>query len=302
PELLRRGPRDQPLRIWVAGCATGEEAYSLAIVLQDLMMVHGERPVKIFATDVHRGSLERAGRAIYDDEALANVSPERLARYFLRTGDSYQVVPDLRQMVVFAQHDVIKSPPFTRVDLITCRNLLIYLQPAAQQKVLSLFHFALNRGGVLCLGPTETRPGPAILQPAVPRYSLSQLLGTYDVLLDEVLPPSLLVNDRGELIHSFSGAARFLRPRDGRQGLEIIELVEGELKMVLVGGLKRALHEPSALVFKGVRIEVDGELRAYRVSIRRVRSRTGGESHLLISLEETAAGVRPPARAPETEI
>src|SRR6185369_5132300 len=156
PELLRRGPRDQPLRIWVAGCATGEEAYSLAIVLQDLMMVHGERPVKIFATDVHRGSLERAGRAIYDQDAMANVSPERLARYFLRAGDSYQVVPDLRQMVVFAQHDVIKSPPFTRVDLISCRNLLIYLQQAAQQKVLSLFHFALNRTGLLFLGPSET--------------------------------------------------------------------------------------------------------------------------------------------------
>jgi two-component system CheB/CheR fusion protein len=343
PELLRRGPRDQPLRIWVAGCATGEEAYSLAILLQDLMLKHGERPVKIFATDVHRGSLERAGRAIYGEEAVANVSPDRLARYFLRTGDSYQVVPDIRQMVVFAQHDVIKSPPFTRVDLITCRNLLIYLQPAAQQKVLSLFHFALNRGGVLCLGPSETvgpfgrdfesidqnwrlyrkhsdvripvdarlQPGLhgearavaslASLQPAAPRYSLSQLLGTYDALLEEVMPPGLLVNDRGELIHAFSGASRFLKARDGRQGLEIGELVEGELKMVLAAGLKRALHEPSALVFKGVRIELAAEAGSYTVTIRRIRSRAGSESHLLISIDPQESIPRPPP-PPETEI
>jgi two-component system CheB/CheR fusion protein len=305
------------------------------------MLVHGERPVKIFATDVHRGSLERAGRAIYDEEAVANVSPQRLARYFLRTGDSYQVVPDLRQMIVFAQHDVIKSPPFTRVDLITCRNLLIYLQPAAQQKVLSLFHFALSRGGVLCLGPSETvgpfgrdfesldknwrlyrkhsdvripvdarlQPGahaearvtPTMLQPAAPRYSLSQLLGTYDVLLEEAMPPGLLVNDRGELIHAFAGASRFLRPRDGRQGLEIVDLVDGELKMVLVGGLKRALYEPAALVFKGVQVTADGESRPYKVTVRRIASRAGGDNHLLITLEPMdALPPRPPA--PETEI
>ena len=120
------------------------------------MAKRGERPVKIFATDVHRGSLEHATRAIYTEEALAGVSAERLARYFTKIGDRYQVVPELRQRIVFAQHNVIKDAPFTRVDLVTCRNLLIYLQPAAQQKVLSLFHFALNRNGFLFLGPSET--------------------------------------------------------------------------------------------------------------------------------------------------
>ena len=156
PELFERTPRDVPLRLWVAGCATGEEAYSLAIVLQDLMARLGERRVKIFATDVHRGSLERATRAVYDESALANVSEDRLARYFLKIGAAYQVVPELRQMIVFAQHNVIKDAPFTRVDLVACRNLLIYLQPAAQQKVLSFFHFALNHGGFLFLGPSES--------------------------------------------------------------------------------------------------------------------------------------------------
>ncbi len=116
----------------------------------------GERQVKIFATDVHRGSLDRANRGVYDREAIANVSPDRLEKYFLRVGDSYQVVPGLRRMVVFAAHNVIKDPPFAGIDLVTCRNLLIYLQPAAQQKALLLFHLALTRGGVMMLGPSES--------------------------------------------------------------------------------------------------------------------------------------------------
>jgi two-component system CheB/CheR fusion protein len=157
PALLRED-RDSPVRVWVAGCATGEEAYSFAILLHDLMLKLNirDRQIKIFATDVHRGSLERAARAIYDAEAVANVSPEQLERYFVRVGDNYQVIPELRQMIVFASHNVIKDAPFTRVDLISCRNLLIYLQPSAQQKALSLFHFSLNRGGTLFLGPSES--------------------------------------------------------------------------------------------------------------------------------------------------
>jgi len=359
PELLQRRPLEEQLRIWVAGCATGEEVYSLAIVLRDLMLKFGERPVQIFATDVHRGSIDRASRAVYDADSVINVSKERLSRYFVRMGDAYQVVPDLRQMVVFAQHNVIKDAPFTRVDLVTCRNLLIYLQPAAQQKVLSLFRFALRRGGVLFLGPSETtgsigrdfetidkhwrlyrkhtdartiidprleqrgaaspegppaaRPalGPAVATPAAvsPRYSLTHLLGTYDTLLEETMPPSLLVTDRGELIHAFGGASRFLRPRDGRQDLDVLDVVDRDLKMVLVGGLKRALNEPATIVFRGVRLTANpvagepaaeaGREKMYKVTIRRVRSRTGGAPHLLISFEE-AEGSRP-VPSPQTE-
>jgi two-component system CheB/CheR fusion protein len=340
PELLRKNPKDAPLRLWVAGCATGEEAYSLAIVLSDLMTKMGERSVKIFATDVHRGSLERAARAIYDEQTLANVSEERLDRYFLRVGEAYQVVPDLRQMVVFAQHNVIKDAPFTRIDLVSCRNLLIYLQPMAQQKVLSFFHFALNHDGILFLGPSESatplargfdvvekqwqlyrkrsdvrtpvetrlqpfgrseaRPGTGVMPGSSGRYSLSQLLGTYDAVLEEVMPPSLLVSDRGELIHAFAGASRFLKLRDGRQGLDVLELVDDELKMVLMGGLKRALAEPEAIVFKGVRIESAGEKGVYKVVVRRIGNRNG-TPHLLVSLEGMESSARHRERV-QTEI
>jgi two-component system CheB/CheR fusion protein len=344
PELVQREPRQTPLRVWVAGCATGEEAYSLAIVLQDVMTRLGERPLKIFATDVHRGSLESAARGVYEEEVVANVSPERLARYFVRTGGRYQVVPELRQTIVFAPHNVIKDAPFTRVDLITCRNMLIYLQPAAQQKVLSLFHFSLNRGGVLFLGPSET-PGPlargfetldrhwqlyrkgsdvrtpvdARLQPLLApaprlgpagsytppagRYAIGQLLGTYDALLDELMPPSLLVTDRGELVQSFGGASRFLKLRDGRQGLDVLDVVDGELKMLLVGGLKRALAEPAPIAFRGVRLGGGPDDSVHRVTIRRVQSRSGGHAHVLVSFEALDGATAAPSGAPAgTEI
>jgi two-component system CheB/CheR fusion protein len=334
PELLERVPRERPLRIWVAGCATGEEVYSLAIVLSDLLLKSGQRSIKIFATDLHRGSLERATRAAYDEEAVLGVSRERLERYFLRIGNTYQVIPELRQMVVFAPHNVIRDAPFTRVDLIACRNLLIYLQPSAQQKVLSLFHFALNRGGVLFLGPSEnvgalgrdfepidkhwkiyrkpsdvrapasSRPA-AMLQAAPPRvepgapqspvsrHSLSQLIATYDALLDDFMPPSLLLTDRGELVHTFAGASQFLKFRDGRQGLDVFDCVEADLKMVLVTGLKRALNEPTPIIFKGVRLEHEGKSDIHQVTIRRVQRRSQGLPHVLVSFE--------PLEVPEVE-
>jgi two-component system CheB/CheR fusion protein len=338
PELLTREPRSAPLRLWVAGCATGEEAYTLAILLQDLMTVHGQRPVKIFATDVHRGSLERAAVAAYDEEAVSNVSAERLTRYFTQNGNTYQVVPELRQMIVFAQHNVIRDAPFTRLDLITCRNLLIYLQPPAQQRILSFFHFALNQSGVLFLGPSESlgpladgfeivdkhwqlyrkggevrtpvdvRQRPAVstsdgrgaLSPVLPaaRHSLGQLLSVYDALLEETMPPSLIVNDRGELVHVLGGAARFLRVRDGRQSLDVQDLVHADLKMILATGTKRALVERSPVVFNGIRLRADDNDGVYSVTIRPIAGRPANATYLVVSFESREPDQRPAALPP----
>jgi two-component system CheB/CheR fusion protein len=339
PELLQREPRNAPLRLWVAGCATGEEAYSLAIVLHDLMAQLGERPVKIFATDVHRGSLDRAAAAAYEEDAVSNVSPERLARYFSQNGKAYQVVPEVRQMVVFAQHNVISDAPFTRLDFISCRNLLIYLQPAAQRRILSFFHFALNQDGILFLGPAESlgplaegfeivdkhwqlyRKGGEVRTPvdvrqrstpsgrdvrppvatAVPpaRHSLGQLLSVYDALLAEAMPPSLILNDRGELVHVLGGAARFLRVREGRQSLDVQELVHADLKMILGAGIKRALAERSAVVFNGVRANADDGV--YRVTIRPMAGRAASARYLVVSFESREAE-EPSAAVPPIQI
>jgi len=216
--------------------------------------------------------------------------------------------------------------------------MLIYLQPPVQQKVLSRFHFALNRGGIAFLGPSET-PGALAsefipidkhwriyrkhsdvrvpidtrVQPrvesrlvtesraAIGRAPPSQLLGTYDALLDELLPPSLLVNDRGELVHSFAGASRFIRPRDGRQALDLLDLVDDELKMVLAGGLARARKAGAAVVFNGVHVKSAAGEGAHKVTIRRITAPRGGLPHILISFEELA-NATPRAPRSETEI
>ena len=155
--LVEHAEPDAELRVWVAGTATGEEAYSVAILLDEAIAASGKQlKAKIFATDVHRDSLEFAAHGVYSMESIVEIDPGRLSKYFTKLrGGSYQVNPKLRQMVVFAPHNLVKDAPFTKIDLITCRNVLIYLQPPAQKRVLSLFHFGLRTGGCMMLGPSE---------------------------------------------------------------------------------------------------------------------------------------------------
>lgn len=157
PQILINRKTGSPLRIWVAGCSTGEEAYSLAIIFLEYFEEHKENvDIKIFATDIDKNAIEIASTGIYPDSILADISQERLNRYFVREESTYQVRDTLRKMVIFAHQNIIKDPPFNKIDLITCRNLMIYLQPQAQKKVLSFFHFSLNPDGYLLLGKSES--------------------------------------------------------------------------------------------------------------------------------------------------
>ncbi len=327
PDLLNKCIPGRPLRVWVAGCATGEEAYSIAILLHELTAHNPKKSFQIFATDVHKGSIELAGRAFYPEASLVNVSPERRDRYFVRSGGSFQLVPELRQAIVFAAHNVIKDAPFTRMDLVSCRNMLIYFQPPVQQKVLNQFHFALNRGGIMLLGPSEspgtllkdfetvdqtwriyrkhsdvrtpvdprhrTRPVESLSAPGpanspFARFSMSNLLATYDALLQDLMPPSLLVNDRNELIHAFGGASRFLKPREGRQSAEILDQVDDDLRLVLAGGMRRALLSATPIVFKNLPVRSNGEVVIHDVAMRRVVPRNTEVAHILVSFEALA--------------
>ena len=156
PEMVSVQPPDQPLRIWVPGCSTGEEAYSLAILFLEAIAISKRNiTLQVFASDVDVHSIAFARAGIYGQEIESQVSPERL-RFFFKEGDRYRVIRDLREAVVFTVQDLLADPPFSRLDLISCRNVLIYLQPSAQEQILSLFHFALRGGGVLFLGRSET--------------------------------------------------------------------------------------------------------------------------------------------------
>lgn len=336
PRLLATVEDDQEFRVWVAGCATGEEAYSLAILIHEQLATMNRQPtVRIFATDAHRDSLDIASAGVYSEESIAAVSPQRREKYFVRKGDGFQVAPHLRKMIVFAPHDLLKDAPFTRLDLISCRNLLIYLQPAAQKKVLSLFHFGLKTGGMLFLGPSESpgdlsdefesvdehwklyrkrrdvrlRPDFRMLLPSGPpprsRINTSFALNAaasdrlqqavYDRLLEEHMPPSFLINDRKELVHSFGGAGRFLRVRDGRATTQLLDMLDSELKMILIGALARAEKQLQPVVFTGIPVlSEEGAESLRRLTVKPLHDRVSGLTSYLIILEDM--GQSAPAR------
>ena len=148
------------MRIWTAGCATGEEAYSLAMLFYERYDGSKEMPpVQIFATDIDQDAIQTAREGLYTLNDAADVSPERLRRFFTVEAGGYRVRRELREMILFANHNVLKDPPFSRLDLVTCRNMLIYLNQAAQNRVMETFHFALNPGGFLFLGSSESADG-----------------------------------------------------------------------------------------------------------------------------------------------
>lgn len=157
PSILSNMSEQRQIRVWAPGCASGEEAYSLAILVSEFARQNGQAlNLKIFATDLHFNSLEIASLGMYNKESLNSVPQEIIHRYFDIVDGQYQVKQILRQLVVFSPHNLIKDPPFTRMDLVTCRNLLIYFDDIAQKKVLAFFHFSLNKDGILFLGPSET--------------------------------------------------------------------------------------------------------------------------------------------------
>ncbi|GIW79000.1 MAG: hypothetical protein KatS3mg105_0807 [Gemmatales bacterium] len=310
PEIVDRTPPEQEIRVWVAGCATGEEAYSIAILFHEYLSSK-KQPinVRIFATDVHRASLEFASAGIYSEASLSEVSAERLSRYFTKKDDGYQISPELRQMVVFAPHNLIKDAPFTRLDLISCRNLLIYFEQAVQKKVLSLFHFGLKTNGILFLGPSEStseladefdvidrhwkifrkrRDGrlPADMRlPMSAGYSDLRpggsqrigngtplvdrnLLRAYDVLLEQFVPPSLLINHQRELVHAFAGAGRFLTIRDGRISRDVLDHMDKDLRTCLSGALQRVAKEGTTVTYAGVRIRTNGREDQIKLTVK----------------------------------
>jgi two-component system, chemotaxis family, CheB/CheR fusion protein len=325
PKLLDRVPPDEELRVWIAGCGTGEEAYSLAMLFWEQLSVRDRAVnVKILATDVHQASLDVAGAGIYGDEQLQYVTPQRLQRFFTRRVSGYQVSQDLRQLIVFARHNVTKDAPFTRMHFISCRNMLIYLQPHAQRTVLSLFHFGLVSGGVLFLGPSET-PGalsdefvaldehwkmyrkrrdvqllsqvrlplhrtqprrPVIVD--LPRVQTADplVIATYDQLLDRYMPPGFLLDEDRVLLDSFAGAERMLKVRRRRPSASLIEMLDDDLRTVVNGAVQRALKERASIAYSGVKITFDGlERRCTLKAEPLVHPRTGAR-HVLVTFHD----------------
>ncbi|MFU8861739.1 MAG: chemotaxis protein CheB, partial [Cyclonatronaceae bacterium] len=163
PDLIDNIPDDKTIRVWVAGCSTGEEAYSLAILFRELLesrsMGKFDKKVQIFASDLSESAIDRARLGIYSTAELTGVSEKRIKKYFAKSNGNFQVIRQIRDMCVFAVHNFLKDPPFGKIDLISCRNVLIYFEPYLQKKALSTFHYVLNKKGFLLLGKSETTAG-----------------------------------------------------------------------------------------------------------------------------------------------
>ncbi|MCB1315688.1 MAG: PAS domain-containing protein, partial [Leptospiraceae bacterium] len=314
-------------RVWVAGCATGEEAYSLAIILLEAAdRVGFTGRITIFATDVHRESLETAAGGVYSEERLANVSRERLEKFFRYDSaiEMYRISPDVRSRIVFAPHNLMSDPPFTRIDLITCRNLLIYIRPIAQERVISLFHYALKVGGVLFLGSSEglgkignefgtidtrwkiyrkLRDVRISMDLKLMRGQEDQnrssgnaavlpgmdrrLAKDYDYILERFMPPGFLIDHEYQLIHVFGNAARYLKPISGRMRLDLPFIIHDELRMALTSTLQRVNTEAPQVNSYGVRMQLNEESLLVRLSTELLEDpHNKSNSHYLVLIHE----------------
>jgi two-component system CheB/CheR fusion protein len=328
PEILSGRTKDDPVRIWVAGCSTGEETYSLAILFQEeIARQKLDVTLQVFASDVDADAIATARDGIYPSTIEGHVSAARLERFFTRGASGYSVVPELRAMVIFTVQDVLADPPFSRIDFVSCRNLLIYLKPEAQAKVITLLHFALSMGGVLLLGAAETAgvdvarlavvskahrlyrkvgrskpgelsfcrlvagmPGLASRQGknAVPLRTAILAELCRKLLLDAFAPAAVLVNRAYQCLYVLGGMDRYLRVADGMPSHDLLQLVPKEIRAKLRAALRRVGEGRPHVVVEGCRILGTGEDHTFRIDIRSVPLE--GEELLLICFIDDVAG------------
>ena len=295
PQLLAERSGEDQLRVWVAGCATGEEAYTLAMILADAAARLPSPPrIQLFATDVDESAIARARGGVYTVAEIADVPPDRLLRYFTRQPDGYRVRRELRELILFAHHNVIKDPPFSHLDLVSCRNLLIYLNRTAQQRALEVMNFGLEPGGVLLLGTAETTEAAgqlfdpldkehhiyrsrgsarmvSVTEPArihmpslargvaIPesRADLRHRFAPLDLhqrLLEEYAPPSLVVDDQHNIVHLSDRAGRYLLFGAGEASLNLLQVVRQELRIDLRTALLQAAQKRTTVAARGLSV------------------------------------------------
>ncbi|HET6805543.1 MAG TPA: CheR family methyltransferase [Frateuria sp.] len=296
PRLFEGKGRSDSLRIWVLGCSTGEEAYSLAILLREYAATLTAAPtIQIFASDIDSRALAVARVGRYPQSIVDDVSPERLARWFTREGDTYCVAKELREMCVFSQHSVVKDPPFSRLDMVSCRNLLIYLDAELQSRVVPVFHFALKPGGYLFLGNSEnvsryarlfvplernfrvfqkietservraefpfapstrSNGSPELPRPRTPNQGLVRL---GERVAERHAPAYAIIDRHFDVVHFSAQAGRFIHPGGGTPSLNLLNLVHRDLRLDLRGALNRAASENRVVRVDGLQMEVCGD-------------------------------------------
>lgn len=299
PKLFEGKATGDHIRVWVLGCATGEEAYSIAILLREHMTRIDSVPhVQIFATDIDGRALAAARVGRFSEAIVRDISPERLARWFVHEGNTYSVVKELREMCIFSSHNLIKDAPFSRIDLISCRNLLIYLNADLQNRIIPLFHFSLRPGGYLFLGPSESVTRHAkLFSPMDRRHRIFQRQDTITRILPEFplssrieradgpgeqpaparsrsiepgiakraerlaerhMPAYIIVDDQSEVLHFSGRTGRYLEPATGSANLNLLSLVHRDLRLDLRATLLKAATDRTAVKADKIVMGVNG--------------------------------------------
>jgi len=326
--LVKQKSTEEPIRVWVAGCATGEEAYSVAMLLLDeISAARKECPVQVFASDVNRDAITIARLGVFPESISADVAPQRLRRYFVREGDHYRIRAELRDAVVFAEHNLLVDPPFSKLDLITCRNLLIYLDAEAQKKILPLFHYALNGGGYLFLGSAENvgerhdlyrsisrkwriygRIGPhrptnvsfpvetahaAVRAAVAPIRSQLQTPPRFteiaqQVILDRFAPACVVINRKHEILYTCGPIQEYLKQPSGMMQTDLLAWAHDLLRSRLRAALMKALDSDKPLTLPNLRIRRDRALREASITIEPLHSPRQAEGLILVTFRSEA--------------
>ena len=330
PALLAAQPKGGVLRAWASGCSTGEEAYSLAMVFKEALervKPAGNFSLQVFATDLDRDAIDRARAGVYPANIAADVSPERLRRFFVQDEHGWRVGKEIRETVVFAPQNVIMDPPFTKLDLLICRNLLIYLDPGMQKKLIPLFHYSLNPGGVLFLGSAETigaftdlfaplagktrfyrrrdsllqaepvefpssffpdLPHAATVQPQA-RMPVPNLQALADqLLLQRFSPAAVLTNDKGDILYISGRTGKYLEPAAGKANWNIFAMAREGLRYELNNAWQKALRQKTAACLKGVKVGTNGGVQAVDITVQPISEPAALQGMVMIVFTEVA--------------
>lgn len=309
PSILARTKEGSVLRSWVIGCSTGEEAYSLAIIFKEALSksnLHCGFSLQIFATDLDYEAIETARTGLYPPGISAEVSPERLKRFFIKTEVGYRVNTEIREMVVFAEHNIIMHPPFTRIDILTCRNLLIYMDIELQRKIIGLFSYSLNPEGIMVLGSSETpgtqsplfitedaklkiykhfgsahvhelidfpssfsRIATANFELRMPDKSFDNIETLADqIMLHQFSPPGVLLNDKGDIIYISGSTGKYLEPAVGKVNLNIFAMLREGVSKGFHLGFYKAIHTKGTVVLHNLKLVTNGIIQSLTITIQ----------------------------------
>lgn len=329
PLLLKDKPESYVFRVWVAGCATGEEAYSIAILLRELMNETGrEFKTQIYSTDLDDDAIAVARAGFYPPNIAQDVTPERLRRFFIKEDAGYRVKKEIREMVVFATQNIIKDPPFTKLDLLSCRNLMIYLEPELQNRVIPAFHYALKPGGVLLLSPSEsignhvelftplnrkwkfyqTKPSIASTRvvmssglswtkdnPSKGPDEVTTKLKETDfaeltrrALLQSYAPASVVTNIKGDILFVHGDTGKYLRPAPGQAGFNVIEMAREGLQLELRSAIATATEKGVPTLNRETAFGSNGESHRVSFSVRPLPFIEPNQGLLLVSFQDVA--------------